>query len=40
MNKYYAQKVLAVEALGGFRIKVVFADNFTASIDLAPLLEC
>jgi hypothetical protein len=39
MKKYYSQKVTSVEALGGYRLKVTFADHFTASIELAPLLD-
>ena len=40
MNKYYSQKVITVEALDAYLLLVGFADGFTASIDLAPMLDC
>ncbi len=31
-------KVVHIEALGGLRLKAVFADGFTAVVDMAPHL--
>lgn len=38
MNQYYEQTVTAAEPLGGCRLRVAFADGFSAEIDLEPLL--
>lgn len=32
-------KIAHLEPLGGLRLRVAFADGFTAAVDLAPLLE-
>ena len=36
---YLLEKVTAAAALGAQRIRVTFADGFTADIDLAPLID-
>src|SRR5438105_3108484 len=38
--KYMTQRVTAIEPIGGYRVKVTFADGFSGDIDLAPLLSC
>ena len=40
MNQYYGQKVTGAEPLGGYRLRVIFSDGFSAEIDLTPLLDC
>ncbi len=40
MNQYYGQRVTAAQPLGGYRLRVTFADGFTGEIDLEPLLGC
>ena len=37
---YYQQRVTKVEPLGGYRLRVTFADGFTGEVELAPLLNC
>jgi hypothetical protein len=37
---YYLQKVTAVEVLEDYRVRVMFADGFSCSVDLRPLLGC
>lgn len=36
---YLTEQVARIEPLGGHRLRVAFADGFTATVDLAPLLE-
>jgi hypothetical protein len=36
---YLTQKVARIEAAGGHRLKVTVRDGFTATVDLAPLLD-
>lgn len=38
MNQYYGQKITAVDALGGYRLRVTFKDGFSGEIDLSPLI--
>jgi hypothetical protein len=38
-NRYYLEKVTAIEPLGGYRLRVTFADRFTGECDLSPLLQ-
>jgi hypothetical protein len=38
MNQYYEQTVTAAKPLGGHRLRVTFADGFSAEIDLEALL--
>ena len=38
MNQYFGQRVTAVEALGGYLLRVSFADGFVGEIDLSPLV--
>lgn len=37
MNRYYSQKVTTAETPAGFRLRVTFADGFSAELDLATL---
>jgi hypothetical protein len=38
MNQYFGQKVTAAQRLGGYRLRVTFADGFTGEVDLSPLV--
>jgi hypothetical protein len=38
MNQYFGQRVTAVEPLGGYVLRVTFADEFVGEIDLSPLI--
>jgi len=40
MNRYFTEKVTAIAAVGGRRVRVTFQDGFTGEVDLAPLLDC
>jgi len=37
-EKYYLQSITAIEPLDGYIVKVTFADGFTGSVDLSPLI--
>jgi hypothetical protein len=40
MNRYFTEKITAIEATGGHRVLVTFKDGFVGEVDLTPLLEC
>jgi hypothetical protein len=40
MNRYFVEKVTAIEPLDGLRVRVIFRDGFTGEVDLSPLLDC
>ena len=40
MNRYFSEKVTAIEPIGGRGVRVTFADGLTGSVDLSPLLDC
>ncbi len=39
MKEYLLERVTAVELLGAYRVRVTFSDAYSASVDLAPLLN-
>jgi len=40
MNRYFTDRITAIVALGGHRVRVTFRDGFTGEVDLTPLLDC
>jgi hypothetical protein len=40
MNRYYDERIIAAQPLGGHKLNLTFEDGFSATLDLAPLLEC
>jgi hypothetical protein len=40
MNRYFTDRITAIEAMGGHRVRVTFRDGFTGEVDLTPLLDC
>ncbi|MGA3170349.1 MAG: DUF2442 domain-containing protein [Chthoniobacteraceae bacterium] len=40
MNRYFTERVTAIEAIGGRRVRVTFQDGWTGEVDLTPLLDC
>jgi len=40
MNRYFTDRITAIEAIGGHRVRVTFRDGFVGEVDLAPLLDC
>lgn len=39
MKDYLLERATTIEPLGAHRVRVVFADGFTATLDLSPLLD-
>lgn len=39
MNRYYDERITAAQPLGGHTLHITFEDGFSATIDLAPLLD-
>ena len=40
MNRYFVEKVAAIQPLDELRVRATFQDGFTGEVDLSPLLEC
>jgi hypothetical protein len=40
MNRYFTDRITAIEAIGGHRVRVTFRDGFMGEVDLTPLLDC
>ncbi|MGB8356258.1 MAG: DUF2442 domain-containing protein [Chthoniobacteraceae bacterium] len=39
MNRYFTEKVSAIQPAGGFTVRATFADGFSGSVDLSPLVD-
>jgi len=37
MNRYFTDRITAIDAIGGRRVRVTFQDGFTGEVDLGPL---
>ena len=40
MNRYFTDRITAIEPIGGHRVRATFIDGFMGEVDLAPLLDC
>jgi hypothetical protein len=40
MNRYFTDRITAIQAIGGRRVRVTFRDGFAGEVDLTPLLDC